>query len=115
MKPIRLKGLRLAKDAIINNEFTAGNSRNGLAQLGTRFRESGSLTNNFLDVLRKVTDGGFQMEFEGPWSVCAGVALIEEAGGVATDLEGNIFELNMRKPELVYGPRSLVEDILRSI
>jgi len=115
MKPIRLKTKRTVKDAIINNEFTAGNNRNGLALLGTRFRESGSLTNNFLDVLRKVTDGGFQTEFEGPWSVCAGAALVEEAGGVVTDLDGALFELSFRKREIVYGPPKLVEEMLHYI
>jgi len=115
MKPFRFKNCREARGAIVVNEFKGGNVRNKLADIGVRFRETGSLNYNFLDVLRRVCDGGYQEGFDGPWSVCAGVTLIEEAGGVATDFDGNIFELNMKKPELVYGPRSLVEDMLRSI
>lgn len=115
MKPVRLPDLKSARDAVISNEYSAGNYRNGLAELGSRFKETGSLSNNFLDVLRKISDGGFQATFEGPWSVCAGVALIEEAGGLVTDLEGNRFQLNMKKREMVYGTRKLVEEMLQFI
>lgn len=115
MKPVTLKNLKPAKDAVISNEYCAGEYRNGLAGLGTRFKETGSLSNNFLDVLRNLSDGGFQASYEGPWSVCAGVSLIEEAGGLVTDLEGNLVQLTMNKQDLVYGPRKLVEEMLHLI
>jgi len=115
MQPIRLKNNREARGAIVMNEFRGGYIRNKLADIGVRFRETGSLNYNFLDVLRRVCDGGYQEGFDGPWSVCAGVTLIEEAGGVATDFDGKIFELDMKKPELVYGPQSLVEQIVRCL
>jgi len=115
MKPVTLKSIKPAKEAVISNEYCAGDYRNGLAYLGARFKETGSISNNFLDVLRNMTDGGFQATFEGPWSVCAGVALIEEAGGLVTDLEGNLLQLSMNKREIVYGPRKLVEEMLHLI
>jgi len=115
LKPVRLQNPKPAKDAVISNEYSAGNYRNGLAELGTHFKETGSLSNNFLDVMRKMSDAGFQTSFEGPWSVCAGVALIEEAGGLVTDLEGNVFQLGMNKQDMVYGPRKLVEEMLHLI
>jgi len=119
-EPIEIKNTRDHKDAVIVSEVTMGDgsSSNGLinmlnASTFCGFRASGSYNHNFLDVLRGVFDGGFQEKCEGPWSLCAGVTVIEEAGGVATDLNGNLFELRMDKQQVVYGPKELVKEMLR--
>lgn len=118
--PIELRCNTSLSEAVIVSEYWAGGDgpSKGLLNLLSSssvggFRATGSFNHNFLDVLQGICDGGFQEEAEGPWSVCAGVTIIEEAGGVVTDLKGNLFELEMAKQQVVYGPKELVESMLR--
>jgi len=118
--PIQLRCNTSLSEAVVVSEYWAGGGApskgliNLLSSSGVGgFRATGSYNHNFLDVLQGVCDGGFQEKVEGPWSVCAGVTIIEEAGGVVTDLKGNLFELEMAKQQVVYGPKELVESMLR--
>jgi len=118
--PIQLRCNTCLSEAVVVSEYWADGDApskgliNLLSSSGVGgFRATGSFNHNFLDVLQGVCDGGFQEQAEGPWSVCAGVTIIEEAGGVVTDLKGNLFELEMAKQQVVYGPKELVESMLR--
>jgi len=119
---IEIDNSRGIEHAVIVSELCKGDGKSsmskGLANMlaissFSGFRASGSFNHNFLDVLQGLCDGGFQERAEGPWSICAGVTVMEEAGGVATDLKGNLFELSMDKQEVVYGPKELVQEMLR--
>jgi len=104
------------KEAIIMSENWIKEDLVGKSGVDAKsFRSTGSFNQNFLEVLRGASDGGIQYreQFEGPWSVCAGVTMIEEAGGVVTDPTGNLFELSLDKREIVFGPKKLVEEMLR--
>jgi len=119
---VAIDNSREKEQAVIVSELFKGEGKTsmskGLVNMITSssfsgFRASGSFNQNFLDVLQGVCDGGFQESAEGPWSICAGVTVLEEAGGVVTDLKGNLFELRMDKQEVVYGPKELVQEMLR--
>jgi len=120
--PVEIENSRAKERAVIVSELFKGEGKSsmgrGIANMleissFSGFRASGSFNQNFLDVLQGTCDGGFQERAEGPWSICAGVTVIEEAGGVVTDLKGNLFELTMDKQEVVYGPKQLVQEMLR--
>jgi len=104
------------KEAIIMSENWIKEDLIGKYGINAKsFRSTGSFNQNFLEVLRGTSDGGIQYreQFEGPWSVCAGVTMIEEAGGVVTDPTGNLFELSLDKREIIFGPKKLVQEMLR--
>lgn len=100
------------EEAIITSEYCGSETRLKTCKL-KGFRATGSFNQNFLDVLLGISDAGFQEDYEGPWSVCAGVTIIQEAGGVVTDLDGKMFELSLDKRQIAYGPKELVGQILR--
>jgi len=121
-QPIELENSRRFDHAVIVSELCkAGRNppiSKGLTNMlaissFSGYRASGSYNQNFMDVLQGLCDGGFQERAEGPWNICAGVTVMEEAGGVATDLKGNLFELSMDKQEVIYGPKELVQEMLR--
>jgi len=114
-KQIRVEDVKEMGEAIIANEYSRGSLRKRLCA-GARvksFRETGCFSQDFIDVLRGVCNGGFQEALPGPWSYCAGAAMIEEAGGVVTDLQGNLTELEMNERKLVFGSRKVVEEMVR--
>jgi len=115
-RSIQLEDVKKMGEAIIiANEYCLGSLRKRLrGGAGVKsFRETGCYNQDFMDVIRGLCNGGFQERLPGPWSMCAGAALIEEAGGVVTDLLGNLSELEMKKRKLAFGPRKLVEEMLR--
>jgi len=114
-KQIRLNDVKEMEEAIIANEYCRGSLRKRLCA-GARvksFRETGCFSQDFIDVLRGLCNGGFQEALPGPWSYCAGAAMIEEAGGVVTDMRGNLTELEMNERKLVFGSRKVVEEMVR--
>jgi len=100
------------EEAVITSEYWGSKTRIKSTCKLKGFRATGSFNQNFLDVMLGVSDAGFQEDFEGPWSVCAGVTIIQEAGGVVTDLNGKIFELSLDRRSLAYGPKELVKQLL---
>lgn len=100
------------EEAIITSEYCGSETRINSGCKLKGFRSTGSFNQNFLDVMLGISDAGFQEDFEGPWSVCAGVTIIQEAGGVVTDLNGKLFELSLDRRRLAYGPKELVKQIV---
>jgi myo-inositol-1(or 4)-monophosphatase len=46
-----------------------------------------------------------------PWDVCAGILMVQEAGGIVTDLEGNPWNINSRSV-LAAGNENILNEIL---
>ena len=78
-------------------------------------RNSGSAAQNMMHVACGRLDAYFEDGFGGPWDVCAGAVLVEEAGGICRDHLGGPFVLKAGKGQLLCGNQAVVEDIARVI
>ncbi len=59
-------------------------------------RRLGSAAIDFCYVANGVFDGFWEADLN-PWDVCAGLLIVEEAGGKTSDYQGNKLELNSKK------------------
>lgn len=95
------------------NEITAKRIL-ALLQANIRgLRNSGSAAQNMMHVACGRLDAYFEDGFGGPWDVCAGAVLLQEAGGICRDHLGGPFVLKAGKGQLLCGNAAVVEDIAR--
>jgi inositol-phosphate phosphatase/L-galactose 1-phosphate phosphatase len=98
----------------VNNWLTAGLRG---------YRSSGSAAQNLAHVASGQVSCYYEHGYGGPWDVCAGIVLVQEAGGVVWDAsipvkeceEGGGMDLRMHfgKGSVCAGGRKVVKDVLR--
>lgn len=67
-----------------------------LTRASRGMRRLGSAAIDFCYVARGAFDGFWEV-YLNPWDICAGKLLVEEAGGLVTDFEGNSININSNK------------------
>jgi len=70
----------------------------GSLQKSASLRSLGSIAYKLALVAAGEADLSISMRPKNEWDVCAGALLVQEAGGVITDLEGNPLEFNRQNP-----------------
>ena len=71
-------------------------------------RRAGSAALDLAHVAAGVFDGFFEFRLS-PWDIAAGAVLIEEAGGVVTDMTGK--ELALERGDILAGPPAIVAEL----
>ena len=101
-----------SRNAAVNQQCTA--RLLALLQANVRgLRNSGSAAQNMMHVACGRLDAYFEDGFGGPWDVCAGQVLVEEAGGVLAHHLGGPFVLMAGKGHVLCGNAAVVDDIAR--
>ena len=75
------------------------------------FRSSGSAACNMAHVASGQVDIYYEDGYGGPWDVAAGICIINESGGVVTDISGQPFRLKNGKGKIICGNKNVVADI----
>lgn len=78
------------------------------------YRSSGSAAINMAHVASGIVSSYYEHGYGGPWDVCAGLVLVQEAGGVAkTASDGSDFVLSYGRGSICCGNLQVVDSIIR--
>lgn len=81
---------------ISENPYNALEKFIALTKVARGVRRLGSAAIDFCYVAKGVFDGFWEV-YLNPWDVCAGILIVEEAGGKVTDFEGNNTDIFSKK------------------
>lgn len=79
-------------------------------------QESGGMAHKMSVVAEGNAEGSFSLQPKSEWDLCAGLVLIEEAGGKVTHLDGSPFLFNKQnphEPDIVYGNRAIYQKLIK--
>lgn len=81
---------------IKENPYNALDKFVALTKASRGMRRLGSAAIDFCYVAKGVFDGFWEV-YLNPWDICAGKLIVEEAGGLVTDFEGNQININSKQ------------------
>lgn len=82
---------------------------NVLTKRARGVRRLGSAAVDFCYVARGVFDGFWEVSLH-PWDICAGKLIVEEAGGLVTDFDGN--EIDIFTPQILASNKKIHQQII---
>ena len=74
------------------NPYNAIEKFNALLRISRAVRRLGSAAIDFCMLAEGIFDGFWEVHLN-PWDICAGKLIVEEAGGLVTDFEGNLINI----------------------
>jgi inositol-phosphate phosphatase/L-galactose 1-phosphate phosphatase len=78
------------------------------------YRSSGSAAINMAHVASGIVSCYYEHGYGGPWDVCAGLVLVQEAGGVARNArDGAEFVLSFGRGSICAGNGKVVDDVIK--
>jgi len=97
---------------IVDNPHNALDIFVHLVKASRGMRRLGSAAIDMCYVARGVFDGFFEVNLH-PWDICAGMLIVEEAGGINTDFSGN--PIDIRTPQILSSNNKIHEQMIEAI